>query len=186
MKHKYLTLLLAVLLCMTASITSAQTIEVDGIYYYITSSKEPLTVSLISNWVGPGTYQSYYSECTGEFVIPESVTYDGKNYSVTSIGEGAFLGCSGLTSITIPNSVTSIGEVAFGACSGLTSINIPNSVTFIGYDAFGACSGLTSVTIPNSITSIGEYAFSDCSGLTSITIPNSVTSIGRYAFHGCI
>jgi len=105
--------------------------------------------------------------------------------SVTSIGECAFYGRSGLTSVTIPNSVTSIEAGAFWGCSGLTSITIPNSVTSIGYYAFSGCSGLTSVTIPNSVTSIGEYAFLNCSSLTSVTIGNSVTSIGENAFLGC-
>ena len=105
--------------------------------------------------------------------------------SVTSIGKYAFFKCSGLTSVSIPNSVTSIAEDAFYYCSGLTSVSIPNSVTSIAEDAFNGCSGLTSVTIPNSVTSIGERAFFKCSGLTSVTIPNSVTSIGDYAFIGC-
>ena len=104
---------------------------------------------------------------------------------MTSIGGSAFSGCSGLTSVTIPNSVTSIGGSAFSGCSGLTSINIPNSVTSISSSAFRGCSGLTSITIPNSVTSIGNYAFSACSSLTSITIPNSVTSIGEEAFRYC-
>ena len=105
--------------------------------------------------------------------------------SVTSIGSYAFLGCSGLTSVTIPNSVTTIGDGAFCNCSGLTSVTIGNSVTTIGYFAFYNCSGLTSVTIPNSVTSIGGFAFSGCSGLTSVFIGNSVTSIGKYVFWGC-
>ena len=105
--------------------------------------------------------------------------------SVTSIGDNAFYGCNGLTSVTIPNSVTSIGDDAFYECSGLTSVTISNSVTSIGDDAFKYCRGLTSVTIPNSVTSIGDDAFWDCSGLTSVTIPNSVTSIGRNTFRYC-
>ena len=105
--------------------------------------------------------------------------------SVTSIGELAFYGCSGLTSVTIPNSVTSIGKRAFYECSGLTSVTIPNSVTSIEREAFYKCSGLTSVTIPNSVEGIGEAAFQYCSGLTSVTIPNSVMIIGNYAFEGC-
>ncbi len=88
--------------------------------------------------------------------------------SVTSIGDSAFQGCSGLTSITIPNSVTSIGRFAFGNCSGLTSITIPNSVTSIDNYAFFECTGLTSVTIPGSVTSIGEDAFYNCTSLTTI------------------
>ena len=105
--------------------------------------------------------------------------------SVTSIGIGAFAGCSGLTSVEIPNSVTSIEDDAFSECSGLTSVTIPNSVTRIGDRAFGNCSGLTSVEIGNGVTNIGREAFARCTGLTSVEIPNSVTSIGDGAFADC-
>ena len=132
-------------------------------------------------------------------VIPNSVTSIGNSAfygctgltsveipnSVTSIGDWAFGGCSGLTSVEIPNSVTNIGEAAFQRCSNLTSVTIPNSVTSIGFSVFSECSGLTSVEIPNSVTSIDKYAFMDCTSLTSVTIPNSVTSIGDWAFRGC-
>jgi len=118
---------------------------------------------------------------SGSITIPSTL---GK-CPVTSIGFDALCGCSGLTSVTIPDSVTSIGVCAFDGCSGLMSVTIPNSVTNIDYGAFCGCSGLTSVTIPDSVTSIGEYAFSSCSGLTSITIPESVTSIGNYAVSSC-
>ena len=89
-----------------------------------------------------------------------------------------------ITDLVIPDGVTSIGDGAFDGCSGLTSVTIPDGVTSIGDGAFYGCSGLTSVTIPDSVTSIGSYAFCDCSGLTSVTIPDSVTSIGDYAFKG--
>ena len=101
------------------------------------------------------------------------------------VGESAFDGCTGLTSIEIPNSVTSIGYQAFSYCTGLTSIEIPSSVTNIGNYAFYECTGLTSVEIPNSVTSVGEGTFLNCTDLTSIEIPNSVTSIGSTAFWGC-
>ena len=110
------------------------------------------------------------------FTIPDSVT---------SIGDWAFSGCTGLTSIVIGDSVTSIGRGAFDGCTGLTSIVIPDSVTSIGRGAFDGCTGLTSIVIPDRVTSIGEYAFDDCTGLTSIEIPDSVTSIGEFAFLGC-
>src|SRR5665647_1287797 len=80
--------------------------------------------------------------------------------------------------------VTSIGDSAFIRCTNLTSISIPEGVTSISSMAFMYCSGLTSIIIPQSVTSIGTLAFSDCSGLTSISIPQGVTSIGSYAFDG--
>ena len=109
----------------------------------------------------------------------------GTHYQVTTIGQSAFAYCSGLTSVTIPNSVTSIGQSAFEDCDGLTSVTIGNSVTSIGASAFSWCDGLTSVTIGNSVTTIGEGAFRDCTGLTSVTIGHGVTSIGASAFIGC-
>ncbi|MBQ5969670.1 MAG: leucine-rich repeat domain-containing protein [Clostridia bacterium] len=87
---------------------------------------------------------------------------------VTSIGDDAFFGCSGLTSVTIPDSVTSIGDWAFAFCSSLTSVTIPDSVTSIDNYAFFGCRSLTSVTIPDSVTSIGDDAFFGCSSLTDV------------------
>ncbi len=105
---------------------------------------------------------------------------------VTEIGWGAFEGCKGLISLTIPSSVTSIGWGVFYGCSGLTSLTIPSSVTSIGECAFYGCSGLTSLTIPSSVTKIDCWGlFYGCSGLTSLTLPSSVTSIGLEAFNGC-
>ena len=155
----------------------------------------------------PFGYIFGYTDYTSDYYIPKSlktVVITSSNYipngafsgcsgltsvtipnSVTSIGNSAFNGCTGLTSVTIPNSVTSIGNSAFYHCSSLTTVTIPNSVTSIDIGAFCGCSGLTSITIPNSVTSIGNSAFNGCTGLTSVTIPNSVTSIGEYAFYGC-
>ena len=164
------TLILSVFFSISAS---ADVVEVDGIYYNLIEKAKQAEVTN-----GDNLY-------TGDITMPSSINVNDVDYTVTSIGEWAFSGCSGLTSIIIPNSVTGIGKEAFRNCSGLTSVTIPNSVTRIGEYAFFNCSGLTSVTIPNSVTSIGEYVFSNCTGLTSITIPNSVTSIGHCAFLNC-
>ena len=136
-----------------------------------------------------------------DYIIPESVT---------SIGDYAFFGCNGLTSVIIPDAVTSIGINAFQGCKGLTSLifNAKNCESDDSYDnalfpntletlvigdnvknipayAFKNCSKLTSVVIPNSVTRISNHAFDRCSGITSLEIPNSVTSIGDHAFWWC-
>ena len=105
--------------------------------------------------------------------------------SVTSLGSGAFAGCTGLTRMLIPNSVTSIGDSAFHSCTGLTSVTLPGSVTSTGEYTFYGCTGLTSITIPNSVTCIGNGAFYGCTGLKRFTISDSVTSIGFCAFYDC-
>ena len=171
MKKRLTLFSLLLLFTMTAM---AQTL-VDGIYYNLNGSDNTAEV----------TKKNDGTKYRGDIVIPASISVDGVDYSVTSIGEYAFYECLDLMSIEIPNSVTSIGYDAFCLCSGLTSIDIPNSVTKIGDKAFSVCSGLTSIEIPTSVTKIGNSAFAYCSGLTSIEIPNSVTEIGESAFEGC-
>ena len=174
MKHNYLKHLFTALFLLCTIVANAYDFEVGGIYYNILS-EEDKTVEVT------GKTNNY----TGSVVIMSSVTYGGITYSVTSIGNSAFMGCSGLSSIERPNSVTSIGNWAFYGCYGLTSIEIPNSVTCIRDYAFCNCSALTSIEIPCSVTSIGSSAFSGCYGLTSIEIPNSVTSIADSTFYYC-
>ena len=173
------TFLVIVALLLSATV-SGHDFCIDGVCYSITSNEE-LIVQV--SYQG-SSYNEFKNEYSGTVVIPNKVTYNGKEYSVTSIGHSAFSGCSGLTSVTIPNSVTSIGDKAFLTCRGLANVSIPNSVTSIGEYVFYDCSALTSIIIPNSVTSIGEFAFCR-SGLVNIDIPNSVTSIGGDAFCYC-
>ena len=200
MKTKLFTLLLA---ATSTIVLFASETQVDGIWYNFDGSTRTAEVTYQG-----ASYDSYSNEYSGEITIPTVVTYNDTIYSVTKIGEYAFLschdlisvtipisvtsieyaafsGCSGLISITIPNSVTNIMDGAFYACWHLISMTIPNSVTSIGMEAFCNCSGLTSVTIGNSVTSIGDGAFAYCNGLTSVTIGNSVTNIGERVFYGC-
>jgi hypothetical protein len=113
-----------------------------------------------------------------------NIVYDCRNNCnaiIETASNSLILGCQ---NTIIPNSVTSIGNHAFYGCSGLTSITIPNSVTSIGDCAFDGCS-MTSIEIPNSVTNIGDWAFGWCSDLTLVIFGNSVSYIGKSAFCGC-
>ena len=170
----------------------------DGITYAITKAN----FATVGKYIGTAT----------EATVPSTVTIDGTTYTVTTIGERAFDGCSSLTSVTIPDSVTSIGSYAFRNCTSLTSVTFGanSQLTSIGWQVFNHCTSLTSIVIPDSVTTIGHYAFYKCSNLTSIsfgknsqltiicdyafyfcrnltsiTIPDSVTSIGYQAFYDC-
>ena len=190
LKHLFTALLL---LCATAA--TAYDFVKGGIYYNITSTTD-FTVEVTYRGSSYYEYSNLYS---GNVVIPESVTYNGSTYSVTSIDSYTFRGCSGLTSVVIPNSVTSIGEHAFYDCSGLTSVVIPNSVTSIGSCAFEGCSGLKEVHISDLSAwcgiSFGTYSanplyyahnlYLNGELVTDLVIPNSVTSIGSSAFYFC-
>ena len=178
-------LFLLSLLSIVGVNASAYDFKSGGIYYNFNDGSSGSTVSVTS---GDTKY-------TGDVNIPESVNYNGETYSVTSIGKGAFWYCSGMKSITIPNSVTSIGYQGFYYCSGLTSITIPNSVTSIDFLAFAGCSGVASINVENGNTVYDSR--NNCNaiiqtqtneliaGFKTTTIPYGVTSIYRSAFAGC-
>ncbi|QEJ95750.1 leucine-rich repeat protein [Treponema phagedenis] len=164
--------------------------------------------NLVENGTAIDEYKGYLGEKPrGKIIIPEGVTkINGGDRS------GAFSGCSGLTSLTLPDGLTSIGIGAFVDCSGLTSIDLSactkltsiewgafydcsgltsidlsacTKLTSIEYNTFAGCSGLTSITLPDGLTSIEYNTFAGCSGLTSITLPDGLTSIEYDTFSGC-
>lgn len=108
------------LLLICCNAVWAYDIEVDGIYYNITSAAN-LRVEVTSG----------DKEYSGDIVIPSTITYNSRTLTVTDIGDNAFKGCSSLTSIEIPNSVKIIENGVFKDCTGLTSLTIPNSITSI-------------------------------------------------------
>ena len=216
MLKKLLVSLLSALLCI--SVVAEPEIQSDG-NLNETDVKidengdvfvSPLKYHISSDTTAEVIYDESYKELKS-VVIPSKIQIDVFSYPLTSIGE---------LSIKIPSSVTSIGDGAFRDCSGLTSIEIPSSVTSIGYEAFYDCSGLTHIEIPSSVTNIEKNAFGSCDVLSSINvvsdnsiyssedgvlydknkrklicvpagkngkfvIPSSVTSIGNYAFMYC-
>ena len=190
---KHVLFLFATLLSLAAS---AHNFEVDGIYYnFISKTDKTVEVTFKGD-----SYDSYTNEYSGSITVPATVTYYGVTYSVTSIGENAFRGCSSLTAINIPekSKLTSIGKYAFEGCSRLTAVRISSlevwcNIDFANYSANPLSSAknlylnrvlVTELTIPNSVTAIKNYVFYGCN-LKGITLPESVTSIGEWAFEGC-
>lgn len=171
---------------------------IGGLTYILESATKSATVM-------PSSSDKY----AGIISVPEKVkSSDGVEYTVTTLGDGAFSGCKSLASITIPSTVTSLGYQCFQYCSSLRDIKIPSSVTSLGGGCFSYCSSLVSITlpssvtslewdcffgctslaeiqVPSSVTSIGNSCFEDCSSLTSITLPSSVTSLGQECFRDC-
>ena len=155
--------------------------SVDGFYYNVLS-EEDMTVEV--TFQGE-KYNSYADEYTGDIVIPQTVTYADKTFTVTAIGESAFCGCENITSIQLPSTIKEIKEYGVNYCTKLTSINLPEGLTTIGPRAFRICTSLTSLEIPSSVTSIGEDAFYDDGNLVSITFKGAINSIGNGAFRSC-
>lgn len=159
-------------------------ISSGGYYLYYDYNSNGYSVTLVDG-----------SNLPANLTIPNRIYHNGSYYWVTAIGQSAFSSETGISTLTIPNSVLSIGNTAFAGCSGLTSISVDPSNTV--YDSRNNCNaiietatntlicGCQNTIIPNSVTSIGSFAFKGCTGLTTVTIPSSVTSIGSNAFWGC-
>ena len=173
-KQRCFRLLLLASAIATSLSAAAYSFESAGIYYNITGNN---TVEV--------TYSDRdYNTYSGSISVPETVTNNGTEYSVTTIGVSAFKG-SAVTSVSMPESITSIDYDAFYECENLESVTLPESLTTLGSDAFYFCKSLKAVKIPSGVTAILGSCFSECSSLESVIIPEGVTTIGEYAFYSC-
>lgn len=173
-KQRCFRLLLLASAIATSLSAAAYDFESAGIYYNITGNN---TVEVTYSDRDNNTY-------SGSVSVPETVTNNGTEYSVTTIGEYAFQG-SVVTSVSMPESITSIGTSAFSGCQNLESVTLPESLTTLGSSAFYSCKLLKTIKIPSGVTAIPERCFSTCSSLESVTIPEGVMTIGDGAFYAC-
>lgn len=176
----YMKKLFLFILLFVPLLAQAYDAKINGIYYNFNGDEATVT----------GPINGY----SGSVTIPSSVTYNGKIYSVTSIGEDSFSYCGSLTSVTIPHSITTIGAGAFYSCN-ITSLTIPSSVTNIGSLAFVDCGNLVSIAVEdgnpiydsrgNCNAIIATSSNTLVLGCKNTVVPNSVIRIGTNAFNGC-
>ncbi len=183
--YRFSLMLLALMLPATAF---AHNFEVDGIYYNFNGNGVTVTYK-------GSSFSQYSDEYYGDVIIPDTVTYNGVTYPVSSIGEYAFYSCSSMSSVVIPNSVTYIGKWAFEFCDGITSIEIPASVTSIVVNPFDGCYNLNYIHVQsgnpkydsrNNCNAIIETNSNTLiTGCKNTIIPYGITSIGEDSFSGC-
>lgn len=154
-------------------VTLADSVEINGIYY--TFIEKAKIAEVVSN---PNKY-------SGDIVIPDSIEYNGKFYTVKHIGEKAFYECKRLMSIKLPETITDIKDQAFGHCETIENFTIPNSVEQIGSSAFAYCRHLESIIIPDKVQTIPWGTFQYCENLSNVSMGDNVKQLGRYAFSNC-
>ncbi|MBQ6728591.1 MAG: leucine-rich repeat domain-containing protein [Bacteroidales bacterium] len=171
-------LLILLLSAVGMTKTYAQSFTIGDLNYSV--NDDGVSVTVTSHVDG--------QSATGTLTIPESVSYEGISYAVTTIGEWAFDGCQNLSGgLNIPNSVTTIGQGAFEACKGFSGVlAIPSFVTEIGDIAFSSCIGFSHLSIPDAVTTIGTQAFAYCCFEGELNISKNVKKIGEGAFTDCL
>ena len=159
--------------------SKAYDFEVDYIYYNkLTDNTVEVTRIDDNTFDGSGSY-------AGRVSIPERVQYEGKTYTVTEIGGGAFKNSTALISVQLPNCIKTINYGAFDGCTKLRDINLSDSLQVIQAHSFDECKSLEKIVIPDNVTSIGDYAFYKCTNLKTITVGKNVKTFGTHAFREC-
>lgn len=164
-------ILLIMLSCMSLFHAAAQeTITVNNIKYYIDNGEATIAVQ--------------DETLSGDIIIPESITHEGRSYTVVRATNGAFQNTD-ITSISLPNSITSLGNNCFQYCDNLISVKLPDNITSLGDYVFMSCSKLSSIKLPDTLTSLGEFCFGHCDDLITLILPNSITTLGLGCFTDC-
>lgn len=149
MKNQLLLKTLALVACLSCA--GAYDFESGDLYYNITGDN---TVSV--------TYKNTnYNSYSGNVTIPSTVTYGGQTYDVDAVGIEAFKNCSGLTSVSFPNTLKEIYRLAFQKCTRLTKVIIPNSVTYVGGMVFSGCTNLKTVVLGENCRFRGHASWSN-------------------------
>lgn len=167
-----------------SSLTSF-TDSTNKLKYYGTTNITPSNASYFTYSDVTSTIRAKSTNISGDIVIPYNYTYNGKTYTITTIGSDGFAMCPNLTSVVIPYGVTKIPTYAFDNCTNLKSVTLPDTITSIGGYAFRNCPNLTSVNIPYNVTTITSYAFSGCTSLRTLVLSDNITTIGLEAFTNC-
>ena len=190
---------LCMLIASIALQVSGATIKINEINYATSSDGTAMVMpNDFNEGGGGGIVIGLNNGYDGDVVIPETITYEGVTYTVTSAYDGTFANSTKMTSISLPSTLTSLGETPFTSCSKLTSITVdPSNPAYSSEDGVlfdksktnliscpGAKTGM--YTVPSSVKSIEPSAFYGCSRLTAISLPSGVNSIGAQAFRACI
>lgn len=162
-------ILTCLLLLVAAAGRAQESVSIDGIIYLLDNGKASVMQQ---------------SGLTGDIVIPETVRYDGTDYTVTTVNGYAFSG-NQITSISLPNTVSIMGVACFESCSSLKSAVLPSGLTSLGKSCFRDCRNLVSVNISKGVTTLGDYCFAGCTSLPSVDLPDGIKELGNGCFSSC-
>ena len=175
--RKFFFLLLALATLANVSAAVKDTFEIGDLTY---------TVLTESGTTGTVSVKATSTEITGKVIIPERVSNNGKDYTVTQVADKAFWHCAQMTSVKIPESVNYVGSFGFNDCASLDSLVFPNDdLTFSAWYVCSGCKSLKYVRLPANLQKLGYEMFSECENLESIHIPESCTNWSTYSFFRC-